>query len=179
MQKMEVYKQFISWVKLFFGNAFALVNLNGSSHDTSKLKEELDKVATCPHVLDLTFLFLFFLFYCGRGSYSYDISSRNLGRGQVERSCSFGQEHTQCISQYADESSFMVRKDMQYVDELVMILEKHQRQRLTGRILVHTQRSLAHTGLTNTHTRMCGLRVMIGSGLRKGTYLNIMTFHLG
>jgi hypothetical protein len=39
-------------------------------------------------------------------------------------------------------------------------------------------RSLRHIGLTNIYTSMCGLGVMTGSGLSKGTYLNILPFLL-
>jgi hypothetical protein len=67
-----------------------------------------------------------------------------------------GGKKQQCISQYADDSSFMVRGVKEDVDELVKILE--------------TFSQTSGMEIISTYTNRNGYLDTIGSGRRKATY---------
>lgn len=69
----------------------------------------------------------------------------------------------QSISQYADDSSFMVRGEKRDVDELVRLLKVFSE---ASGMEINWENHV-HTGLINSHTNLSGWHAMAGNGRKK------------
>lgn len=109
---MNISEKFIGWVKLLFYNASATMNLNGNQGDNFRIEQGVRQ--GCP----LTpYIFLIV------GEVLTHVIKKVVKEGMLRGVYLPGGKRQQNISQYADDSSFMVRGDKRYVDELVRILE--------------------------------------------------------
>ena len=108
---MHISKKFISWVKLLFVNTTAAVNLNGSPSNNFKIEMEVRQ--GCPLA---PYLFLIV------EEVLIHIIKKAVAEGRLRGIYLLGGKKQQCISQYADDSSFMVRGEKNDVDELVRLL---------------------------------------------------------
>ena len=112
MRKMNVSAKFIKWVEMFFTNASAAVNLNGSPGNSFKIERGVRQ--GCPLA---PYLFLIV------GEALTHTIKKAVTEGRLRRITLPGGHKQQSISQYADDSSFMVRGEKKYVDELVRLLK--------------------------------------------------------
>ena len=112
MKAMGICEEFIRWVKLLFTNASAAVNLNGTPVSNFKIKRGVRQ--GCPLA---PYLFLIV------GEILTHMVKKAVGEGRLRGVYLPGGKKQHCISQYADDSSFMVRDTKDDVDELVKILE--------------------------------------------------------
>ena len=110
IQRMDISEEFTRWVKLLFGNASTAININ-SSHAYS-FKVEKGFRQGCP-------LCTLHFFYRRRGPYTqYQESSL---RGEAKIDHSLGGRKQYSLSQYWDDSSFMVRGNKQFIDEYLCL----------------------------------------------------------
>ena len=112
MSKMGVSEVFISWVKLLFNNATAAVNFNGCPNKSFKV--EMGVRQGCPLA---PYLFLIV------GEALTQLITKAVEEKRIKGITLLGGKKQQSISQYADDSSFMVRGEKRYVDELVRLLK--------------------------------------------------------
>ena len=112
MKALNICEEFIDWVKLFFTNASAAVNLNGNPGGNFKIERGMRQ--GCPLA---PYLFLIV------GEILTHMIKRAVEEGRLKGVFLPGGKKQQYISQYADDSSFMVRGTKEDVDELVSILE--------------------------------------------------------
>ena len=112
MKEMNISETFIGWVKLLFVNASATVNLNGNQGDNFRIERGVRQ--GCPLA---PYLFLIV------GEVLTHVIKKAVKEGRLRGVSLPGGKSQQSISQYADDSSFMVRGDKRYVDELVRILK--------------------------------------------------------
>jgi hypothetical protein len=112
MEKSNMSTTFIKWVKLLFTNASAAVNLNGSPGENFKIERGVRQ--GCPLA---PYLFLIV------GEVLTHVIKKAVTDGRLRGITLPGGTKQQCISQYADDSSFMVKGEKRYVDELVRILK--------------------------------------------------------
>ena len=109
---MGIKDQYIGWVRLLFGNATAAVNINGSPGSNFQVERGVRQ--GCPLA---PYLFLIV------GEVLTHIFKKAIGEGRIRGVVLPGGKKQQCISQYADDSSFMVKGDKRDVDELVRLLK--------------------------------------------------------
>ena len=112
MKALNICEEFIEWVKLFFTNASTAVNLNGNPGGNFKIERGVRQ--GCPLA---PYLFLIV------GEILIHMIKRAVEEGRLKGVFLPGGKKQQCISQYADDSSFMVRGTKEDVDKLVRILE--------------------------------------------------------
>lgn len=110
MYKMNISEKFINWVRLLFGNALAAVNLNGSMSNSFKVKRGIRQ--GCPIA---PYLFLII------GEALTHTIKKASTEGRLRGITLPGGKKQQNISQYMDYSSFMVREQKKYVNELVRL----------------------------------------------------------
>ena len=112
MHMMGIDARFIQWVKLLFGNASAAVNINGSPGSTFKVERGVWQ--GCPLA---PYLFLIV------GEALTHTIKKSVEEKRLKGVVLPGGKKQQCISQYADDSSFMVRGEKRDIDELVRLLK--------------------------------------------------------
>ena len=112
MRKLNISPIFIKWVKLLFINATAAVNLNGSARESFKIEYRVRQ--GCPLA---PYIFLIV------GKTLTQVIKKAITKGRLRGIILPGGKKQQSISQYVDDSSFMVRGEKMYVDELVRILK--------------------------------------------------------
>jgi hypothetical protein len=112
MSKMGVSENFIRWVKLFFGNATAVVNLNGCPSGSFKVERGVRQ--GCP-LAPYPFLIV--------GESLIKLITKVISEERLKGITLPGGKKQQNISQYADDYSFMVRGEIKYVDELVRLFK--------------------------------------------------------
>lgn len=111
MQMMNISEKFIKWVKLLFENATATFNLNGGPGNSFKVERGIRQ--GCPLA---PYLFLIV------GEVLTHLIKKTVVEGRLRGISLPGCNKQQSNSQYVDVSSFMVRGEKQYVDELVHLL---------------------------------------------------------
>ena len=104
--------KFINYVKLLLHNASALVNLNGSLGNNFSIERGVRQ--GCPLAPYLLLII---------GEALTHMVKKAVTEGRLKGITFPGRKKQQSISQYADDSSFVVRGDKKYVDELVIILK--------------------------------------------------------
>ena len=109
---MGIDEKFIQWVKLLFGNASAAVSINGSPGRSFKVERGVRQ--GCPLA---PYLFLIV------GEALTHIIKKAVKEKKLRGVMLPGGKKQQCISQYADNSSFMVKGDKRDIDELVKLLK--------------------------------------------------------
>ena len=109
---IRIRAKFINYVKLFFHNATALVNLNGSPDNSFSIKRIIRQGCSLA-----PYLFLIV------GEAFTHMIKKAVTEGRLRGIILLGRNKQQSISQYADDSSFVIRGDKKYVDELVKILK--------------------------------------------------------
>ena len=112
MKAMDICEEFIKWVKLLFTNASAAVNLNGTLESHFKIERGVRQ--GCPLA---PYLFLIV------GEVLIHMVKKAVDEGRLRGVYLPGGKKQHYISQYADDSSFMVRGTKEDVDEFVKILE--------------------------------------------------------
>ena len=112
MKEMNISEKFIGWIKLLFGNASATVNLNGNQGDNFRIERGVRQ--GCPLA---PYLFLIV------GEVLTHVIKKAVREGRLRGVTLPGGKRQQSISQYADDSSFMVRGEKRYVDEMVRVLK--------------------------------------------------------
>ena len=112
MRKMGVSEVFTKWVKLLFTGATAAVNLNSNPGENFTVERGVRQ--GCP--------FAAYLFLIVGEALTHTIK-KAVKEGRLKGITLLGGIKQQCISQYADDSSFTVRGEKRYVDELVRILK--------------------------------------------------------
>ena len=112
MSKMGVSEEFIRWVKLLFNNATAAVNLNGCPSKSFKVERGVRQ--GCPLA---PYIFLVV------GEALTQLITKAVAEGRIKGITLPGGKKQLNISKYADDSSFMVRGEKRYVDELVRLLK--------------------------------------------------------
>ena len=112
MHKMNISGKFINWVLLLFGNVLAAVNLNGCLGNNFKVERGVRQ--GCPIAL--------YLFLIIEEALIHTIK-KAITKGKLKGITLPGGKKQQSISQYADNSSFMVRGEKKYVDKLVRLLK--------------------------------------------------------
>ena len=112
MHMMGIDDKFIQWVKLLFGNASALVNINGSLGRNFKVERGVRQ--GCPLA---PYLFLIV------GEALTHTIKKAVKEKRLRGVVLSGGKKQQCISQYTDDSSFMVRGDKRDINELVKLLK--------------------------------------------------------
>ena len=113
MQKMGINEKFVDLVKLFFGIASAAVNFN--NNPCSMFKIERGVRQGCPLA---PYMFLIV------GEVLTHIIKKAVSEGRIIGSSFPGGKKQQSILQYADDSSFTVRGEKRFIDELVWLLKK-------------------------------------------------------
>lgn len=112
MQKMNMNEKFIKWLKLLVENASTTINVNDSPGNNFEIERGVRQgcsLAPCIFLIIEEVLI-------------HNIK-KVVAEGRLKGiSLPWGKKQ-QCISQYADDSSFMVREDNFFVDELVRILK--------------------------------------------------------
>ena len=99
-------------VKLLFENVSAAVNLNGNPCSIFMVERGVRQgYSIAPY--------LFLLI----GEVLTHIIKKAVAKGRLKGITLLGGKKQQCISLYADNSSFMVRGEKRYVDELVCLLK--------------------------------------------------------
>jgi hypothetical protein len=112
MKALNISEKFIEWVKLLFTNTSAAVNLNGNPGGNFKIERGVTQ--GCPFA---PYLFLIV------GEILTHMIKKAVAEGRLRGVFLPGGKKLQYISQYADDSSFMVRGAKEDVNELVKILE--------------------------------------------------------
>ena len=97
MHKMNISGKFIKWVRLFFANASATVNLNGCPGSNFKVERGVRQ--GCPIAS--------YLFFIVEEALTR-IIKRAVAKGRLRGITLPGGKKQQSISQYVDNSSFMV-----------------------------------------------------------------------
>ena len=105
-------EEFTKWVKLLFTGASAAVNLNGSAGGSFNIERGVRQ--GCPLA---PYLFLIV------GEALTHTVKKTVAEGRLRGLVLPGGTKQHCISQYADDSSFMVRGEKRYIDEMVRILQ--------------------------------------------------------
>lgn len=109
---MNISENFTSWVKFLFGNASVVVNLNAILDKNFIIERGVRQ--GCPFAL---YLFLIV------GEVLMHIIKKAATEGRLKRISLPGGKRWQSISQHADDSSFMIKRDKRYLDELVRLLK--------------------------------------------------------
>ena len=109
---MGIDAKFIHWVKLLFGNVSASVNINGSPGRSFKVERGIRQ--GCPLA---PYLFLIV------GEALTHTIKKAVKEKRLRGVVLPGDKKQQCISQYADDSSLMVRGEKRDIDELVKLLK--------------------------------------------------------
>ena len=112
MKALNICKEFIKWVKLFFINASAAVNVNGNPGGNFKIERGVRQGR--PFV---PYLFLIM------GKILTHIIKKTVVEGRLKLVYLPGDNKQQCTSQFADDSSFMIKYTKEDVDEFVKTLE--------------------------------------------------------
>ena len=112
MSKMGMSEDFTRMVKILFYNATAMVNLNGSPTNSFKVEKGLRQGCPLP-----PYLFLIV------GEALTQLITKVVSEGRLKGIILPRGKKQQSISQYADDFSFMIRGEKQYVDELVRLLK--------------------------------------------------------
>ena len=112
MHKMSISTQFIGWVKFLFENVSAVVNINESPRSNFKVERGVRQ--GCPLA---PYLFLMV------GEVLTHIIKKAIAEGRIRGVVLPGGKKQQCISQYADDSSFMVKGEKKDIDELVRLFK--------------------------------------------------------
>ena len=112
MHIMGIDAKFIHWVKLLFGNVSASVNINGSPGRSFKVERGIRQ--GCPLA---PYLFLIV------GEALTHTIKKAVKEKRLRGVVLPGDKKQQCISQYADDSSLMVRGEKRDIDELVKLLK--------------------------------------------------------
>ena len=112
MHMLGIDAKFIQWMKLLFGNASAAVNINGSPKSSFKVERGVKQ--GCP-------LAPYFFLIVGE-SLTY-IIKKAVEEKKLKCVVLPGSKKQQCISQYADDSCFMIRGEKRDIDELVRLLK--------------------------------------------------------
>lgn len=97
-------EKFIKWVKILFKNASTTTNVNGSMGNNFKLERGVRQ--GCPLAS--------YIFLIVEEVLIHNIK-KNDGRRKIIGDLTIGGKKQQCILQYADDSSFMVRGDKKFV----------------------------------------------------------------
>ena len=137
MQILGIWTNVINWIKSFYSNATASVNLNRSPGQSFSIKGGVRQ--GCPLA---PYLFLIV------GKALIFMIKKIVIEGRLREITLPGDKKQQSISQYADNSSFVVRGEKRYVDKLVTLLKAFIRLsewKSTGT-------SLVPIGSTNLHT---------------------------
>ena len=112
MGMIGINEQFIRWVQLLFRNATATVNLNGNPGETFNIERGVRQ--GCPLA---PYLFLIV------GEALTHMIKKAVTEGRIRGVFLPGGKKHQCISQYADDSSLMIRGVKKDIDEMVRILK--------------------------------------------------------
>src|ERR1700738_497744 len=105
MHMMGINEKFIQWMKLLFGNALAAVSINGSSRRSFKVERGVRQ--GCP-LSPYSFLIV--------GEALTHIIKKAVREKRLRGVVLPGGKKQQCISQHANDSSFMVRGEKRDID---------------------------------------------------------------
>ena len=124
-------------MKLLFGNATAAVNINGSPGRSFKVERGVRQ--GCPLA---PYLFLIV------GEVLTHIIKKAMAEGKIKGVVLPGGKKQHCISQYADDSLFMVKGEKKNVDELVRLLKTFSE---ASRMEINWEKSCAYWFDKYTH----------------------------
>ena len=111
MRSMGIHEQFVGWVQLFFGNTTAVVNLNGNPGKEFKIENGVKQGC-----LLSPYIFLIV------GEVLTHLIKKAETEGRLRDISLPGGRKQHSISQYADDTSFIVRGTKKFVDELDRLL---------------------------------------------------------
>ena len=109
---MNISEVFIGWIKVFFDNTSAVVNFNGNPGGNFRIERGVRQgYSLAPY------LFLIV------GEILTHVIKKAVAEGRLKDVYLSWEKKQQSISQYVDDSSFMVRGTKENVDELIRLLK--------------------------------------------------------